>query len=291
MAFADGVFVFRWNKAADIKEPAQKAIIVYDHGREDLLLQVKYEGRLQNFGWLIPVPSLPEVQRGWMAPFYELSRLTQNPFAGMTAGTPRIGGVRSEQVNVVEIKTVGVYEVAILSAHDALSLERWLGSNGYSGPEGRSQVLDDYVNKGWFFVAVKIQLDRESSFKQSSTPNQDDPEREREHQALQAAMSSGELHPLRISFDTPQCIFPLKVSAVGAKPAEVSLYVLASEPLLNKYMFQRGALIAHETAVQRSERHPYARAASMRNLRRMRLSWMMYSLMPPAPDGKRAQHD
>ena len=43
-ALADGCFVFRWNKQADIDEPTQKAIIVHDAGREDLLLQVKYEG-------------------------------------------------------------------------------------------------------------------------------------------------------------------------------------------------------------------------------------------------------
>jgi hypothetical protein len=63
---ADGCFVFRWDKKIDINEPTQKAIIVYDAGREDLLLQVKYEGPLEDFGWLIPVPALPTVQWGSM---------------------------------------------------------------------------------------------------------------------------------------------------------------------------------------------------------------------------------
>src|SRR5687768_11764195 len=79
-AFADGCFVFKWNKAIDINEPTQKAIIVHDAGREDLLLQVKYEGPLEEFGWLIPVPSLPKVEIGSMEPFYELSQLTQRQF-------------------------------------------------------------------------------------------------------------------------------------------------------------------------------------------------------------------
>ena len=69
-ARADGCFVFKWNKAIDINEPTQKAIIVHDAGREDLLLQVKYEGPLEEFGWLIPVPSLPKVEKGSMEPFY-----------------------------------------------------------------------------------------------------------------------------------------------------------------------------------------------------------------------------
>jgi hypothetical protein len=37
-AWADGCFVFKWNKAININEPTQKAIIVHDAGREDLLL-------------------------------------------------------------------------------------------------------------------------------------------------------------------------------------------------------------------------------------------------------------
>src|SRR5437773_241886 len=95
-AFGDGCFVFRWDKKADINEPTQKAIILYDVGREDLLLQVRYEGALEDFGWLIPVPSLPKVTKGSMQPFYELSQLTQRQFGTRdriaTLGLARAGG-------------------------------------------------------------------------------------------------------------------------------------------------------------------------------------------------------
>lgn len=62
---ADGCFVFRWDKETDINEPAQKAVIVHDAGRGDLLLQVKYEGPLEEFGWLIPGPSYPVKGEQW----------------------------------------------------------------------------------------------------------------------------------------------------------------------------------------------------------------------------------
>src|SRR5947209_2402563 len=115
-AQADGCFVFRWNKGVDINEPTQKAIIVYDQGREDLLLQVKYEGPLEDFGWLVPVPTLPTVERGSMEPFYELSQLTQRQFGAgtLTAGYRGGSGGEPERVKVIEVKTVGAYEVAIL---------------------------------------------------------------------------------------------------------------------------------------------------------------------------------
>src|SRR5215217_1057841 len=122
-ALADGCFVFKWNKNIDINEPTQKAIILYDAGREDLLLQVKYEGPLQEFGWLIPVPGEPKVERGSMDAFYELSQLTQQNFGVSTMGSMTRGGAAESAgaaaVKVIETKTVGAYEIAILSARDA----------------------------------------------------------------------------------------------------------------------------------------------------------------------------
>src|SRR6266705_3265420 len=121
-ARADGCFVFKWNKVIDINEPTQKAIIVHDAGREDLLLQVKYEGPLEEFGWLIPVPSLPKVEKGSMEPFYELSQLTQRRLGEATKALPLSaegGRGRGEAVKVIEIKTVGAYEVAVLSAQES----------------------------------------------------------------------------------------------------------------------------------------------------------------------------
>src|SRR4029077_9031025 len=115
----DGCFVFRWNKEKDINEPTQKAIILHDQGREDLVLQVKYEGPAEDFGWVIPVPGQPEVRKGSMEPFYELSKLTQKQFGDgrhmMSAAMSSRGGEEPE-VKVIEVKTVGAYEVAILSS-------------------------------------------------------------------------------------------------------------------------------------------------------------------------------
>src|SRR5208282_6370518 len=92
---ADGMFVvpkFVWDKHKDINEPTQKAILVYDAGREDLILQVKYEGPVDEFGWLILVPGLPTVQEGSMKCFYELSRYTQKLWERPVYATRSAGG-------------------------------------------------------------------------------------------------------------------------------------------------------------------------------------------------------
>ncbi|PYK96110.1 MAG: hypothetical protein DME19_20795, partial [Verrucomicrobia bacterium] len=237
---ADGCFVFKWDKAIDINEPAQKAIIVHDAGREDLLLQVKYQGPLEEFGWLIPVPGLPKVEKGSMECFYELSRLTQRHFGMHYLRRVALSAKDEPEVNVVEIKTVGAYEVAILSAQDAGSLERWLKTHDYSIPKDKAGIIDDYIRKGSYFIAAKIQLNRGVGFKLISGGGRGNPtEDQRERKEIQRKLSSGELHPLLISFDTPKCVFPLRISAVNGKPSEVSLYVLSTEPLLNRFILNK----------------------------------------------------
>ncbi len=283
-ALADGVFVFKWNKQIDINEPTQKAIIVYDGGREDLLLQVRYEGPLEEFGWLIPVPSIPTVEKGSMEAFYELSQLTQRRFGATHGAAPMVmsgGRGPAEEVKVIEIKTVGAYEVAILSARDSGSLARWLQLHGYSIPEGQSGIVDDYVSKGWYFVAAKIQLGRGDRFKLNTGFRSagSDPK----GRAIQRKLASGELHPVLITFDTPTCVFPLRISAISGKPSEVSLYVVAAEPLLNRFMFEEACEKLDQRHVEWEREKPRREAArrnSMVNTRAMSLAFQLYAADP-----------
>ena len=282
---ADGCFVFKWNKSIDINEPTQKAIIVYDAGREDLLLQVRYEGPLEEFGWLIPVPSLPKVEKGSMEPFYELSQLTQRQFGttkGLATLSARSAGRGEEKVKVIEIKTVGAYEVAVLSAKDTGSLTKWLQIHDYSLPAGKSDIIDDYIRRGWYFIAAKIDLKKGVGFKTAPIGNAKNPASDA-RQSIKSKLSSGELHPLLISFDTPKCIFPLKISAVGGKSSEVSIYVLSAEPLLNQFIFDkaRGNLrVRHAKWVQERPQDTKARMTYQQNLRTMQLAMQLYAANP-----------
>jgi len=279
-ALADGCFVFKWNKSVDINEPTQKAIIVYDAGREDLLLQVKYEGSLEEFGWLVPVPTLPKVEKSSMEPFYELSQLTQRQFGAtkrMVMMSDSFGGRGEEKVKVIEIKTVGAYEVAVLFAKDAGSLTQWLQTHDYSFPEGKSDIIDDYVQRGWYFVAAKIDLKKGVGFKAVSDGSPKDPTTTA-RRSIKSKLSSGELNPLLISFDTPECIFPLKISAVNGKPSEVSLYILSKEPLLNPFIFEKNTdklkeLRAHWEAQQPQNEKALA---TWLNRRSLQLASQMY---------------
>ena len=238
-ARADGCFVFHWDKQKDINEPTQKAIILHDKGREDMVLQVKYEGPAEDFGWLIPVPGLPEVRKGSMDCFYELSRLTQRQFhEGKSTHRGGYGMGRDEEVNIIEVKTVGAYEVAVLSTTNAASLGAWLDAHHFSFPKDKQDVLDGYVKKQWYFVAAKIDPTQNGFVLQQALPKKE-PDQMAISQSARQQLANGELHPLVISFRSEKCVFPLAISAVNGKPSEVSLYLLSSEPLADRTIFDK----------------------------------------------------
>jgi hypothetical protein len=264
---ADGMFVapkFVWDKHKDINEPTQKAILVYDAGREDLILQVKYEGAVDEFGWLIPVPGLPTVEEGSMKCFYELSKFTQQrlePRWGMlslSAGGHGKGDAKENPeppVKVIEIKTIGAYKIAVLSTRDTGALQKWLAENQFYLPTSKAGVLDSYVQQKWYFVAVRINLASEGR----KTP------------ATSEKLASGELNPLQISFASERCVFPLKISSVNGKPSEIQVYVLSPEPLLERAMLEKQLPGIYSNDLARAQENAARQERMQVRMRNMRM--------------------
>ena len=103
-ACADGCFV--WNGGVDLAEPSQKAVIHLDRGTETLVLQVKYEGRAEDFAWIVPLPARPKVAaiEPEKSPFAEISRFTQRRQRYQIEGSR---GKGADAVTVLERKVVG----------------------------------------------------------------------------------------------------------------------------------------------------------------------------------------
>jgi HEAT repeat protein len=220
-----------------VNEPTQKAIILYDQGREDMVLQVKYEGPDQEFGWLIPVPGLPEVRPASMNCFYDLSRLTEEPLwpeeydESATYDSTYIGRTR---VKAADIKTIGAFEVAVLAPQDTNRLSEWLATHHFSLPKETQSLLDNYVSNHWCFVAAKIDPNQTGFALESGSPRTSPPP-----PSASNGVVSAELPPLIISFPAEKCVSPLALSTVNAKPARVCVFVLSGEPLTSRVIFEK----------------------------------------------------
>jgi len=100
-------------------------------------------------------------------------------------------------------------------------------------------IVEEYIRAGWYFIAAKIQLNRPLRFKLATGAARSPAASRRRIADLRTKLATGELHPLLISFNTPRCVFSLRISALNGGPSEVSLYVLAAEPLLNRSILEQ----------------------------------------------------
>jgi len=212
VSLADGGFFFPLYR--DMYEPNQLAMIVFDDMVEKIIFQIDYEGDAEDFAWVVPVPGYPKLFSVEDDIFYELHKLTQPPppssfGCGWGAGVPT-SGLEDEGVHVWEENQVGIYHTTTLSATDPNSLVVWLNDNGYAFPAEGQEILDYYVQRSWFFVAMKIQHEETMKISENYT---------------------GAIQPIGIMFFSDEMIYPLKISTLSAPSwgTEVLIYAFSDE--------------------------------------------------------------
>lgn len=215
-SLADGMFVWR-TKDADIREPEQKALILFDNGLEDLVLEVRYEGAPSTFGWIVPLPSRPRLRADYPELFAELSQTSQDPRQPRSIRGHRMGRAlgSNPEVRILDRARVGIYDAAVVQASDGKGLAHWLGRNGFRAPPDAEDILGDYARRGWVFAALRI------------SPGLADT-------SVRNALASGTIQPVRFRFRTAEPVFPLRISALGRDTSQVLLYVIARTPLVHR---------------------------------------------------------
>jgi len=192
ISLADGG-LFPHHLYEDIYEPNQLAMIIFDDMVEKIIFQIDYEGDAEDFAWVIPVPGYPKLFSVEDEIFYELHELTKivPPSGFGCAVTALPPGLEDEGVHIWEENQVGIYHTTTLSATDPNSLVNWLNDNGYAFPAEGQEILDYYVQKQWFFVAMKIQGE-------GITDN--------------FGYYTGAIQPIGITFFSDEMVYPLKIS-------------------------------------------------------------------------------
>lgn len=192
------------------------ALISYDDGVETLALAVNYRGDVEDFAWVIPVPSRPAIVNESRELFSELAELTVNRARGKDGLLQANAGVDSAEVTVYEERTVGMYDIAVLGAEDSLGLLEWLNANGYKVSDKARTVLQRYIDRDWYFIASKINAGAEvEGYEPGYVPYY-----------LGDYGDVQGLQALRITFKTKDIVYPLTISSINGGKAEVLLYFL-----------------------------------------------------------------
>lgn len=189
---------------------AERALIRWDGSTEDVVMELSVQGSSAEAAWIVPVPSEATVQLGDAELFDALQELTK-PLVQQYRSFPSIGGFAGSApegtggapVTVLGRQALGPFDVSSLAATDAGALSGWLEENGYQFPPELADALEPYVERGWFYVAVRL------------TPGDGDEE------------LGGELEPLWMTFDSDEIVYPMIPSRLAQGSLSVFLYVLA----------------------------------------------------------------
>lgn len=199
-------------------------------GTVTTVVQILYTGPSEEFAWILPIPAEPTVDVGTDTLFQQLGQSTVPRFTMRAETTGRCrtepscgsywdddgwGPEREDsfaandagaapaadpEVDVRLRANVGPYDVAVLAAGSADALREWLNDNGYLIPESAAGELDHYVELDHFFVALRLQKNRDA----------------------------GEIQPIVLTSENDEPCIPIRLTRIATVPdMPITAYFLA----------------------------------------------------------------
>ena len=147
----------------------EQVLLVWDRatGTEDFVREARFEKADHTFGFVVPVPSRPEVFKVDHAPFAALRKMF--PYdppvppasppkggGGLLSGGPG-GGAAPPAVVVLSEQRIGSFTAFVLAASDATGFAKWLVDNGLRATDATREWLAHYVRLGFFYVALRYE--------------------------------------------------------------------------------------------------------------------------------------
>lgn len=209
-AYACGCFAPP-NPSVPVVQAGERILFAYEDGKVIAHIQIQYAGGEGEFGWLVPVPSVPEFDVSTDELFTQLIAQTQPRYTlntvfpdacGTLNGGFGRGGVAFESDSgapgadedsplVVE-GSVGPFDYAVLKADDEQEMLEWLDESGYIVPAGLDdpRILGPYIYEGGYFLALK----------------------------LRAGESTGNIQPVKLVYESDYPMIPIILTSVAADP-------------------------------------------------------------------------
>jgi hypothetical protein len=186
----------------DVIVDKEHAILSWDGDQERIELLLDMLTDADDVGLIFPTPSPATVTAGDRQTFVDIEEAIQPKqvivddwWAGDEGDGAAGGAAPPEVLDQVQL---GPVEATTLEASDADGLTAWLDENGYEIRDEIAEGLDDYVARGWYFVALKLTSD---------------------------VPLEGGLDPIRFTFDSDELVYPMALSKVATTTQKARLYV------------------------------------------------------------------
>ena len=181
-------------------------LVAWHDGVERYMTSFSYTGEVDSFGWIVPLPAVPEkVEEGGGWTLQRLSREThpQPLFALDFAGT-RAASAPAEVLQQVKVRAL---DITVLRGSGQAVLD-WAAENGFAiDAETRAHVIQ-YAKGSPVFMAAKYNADR----------------------AKLQRLIAGDGAPVLITMKIPHPWIPFEVLAAGQQ-VQADLYLLSDKPV------------------------------------------------------------
>jgi hypothetical protein len=191
----------------------QRVFIYHRNGMEDLVLQASIKGNGSDFGMVLPLPAVPDIRKVERAFFDDLFDMTRTRQVAWENEARAAGGAGKrmmaddaalERVEVVKKDVVGPFETVVLKAKKIDALNDWLKENQYKTSDENKALMQSYLDKEWFFVAVKVTVEG------------------------QKQQFDGRAQPMGFRFPTKTIVLPTKMASIVKDGMTFSIYVITN---------------------------------------------------------------
>ena len=194
-----------------IVQAGERILFSVKNGVVNAHIQIQYAGDAKDFGWLLPLPSVPTLKLGTEELFTQLINQTQpryfvntittgtcgSPFRGVGLATPQSAGFSNAEDSsgggsspLVTQSSIGPYDYAVLRADRKDEMLQWLTDNRYFIPAGTEDTVGPYIHPGAYFLALK----------------------------LKSGKAAGDIQPVVLEYPSDLPMIPIILTSVAAQP-------------------------------------------------------------------------
>jgi MYXO-CTERM domain-containing protein len=197
-----GTFCDNLPQPMPVDQRGEDILFVMDGTTVEVHVRIEYTGAAERFAWVLPLQGVPEVSVGSDPLFTAMSSAvgprwtTTTEFECDDPWDDDDGGVKLDLASddpsppaVVFQEVVGAFEVVVLQGGSAAEVVEFLAQNDYAQDPAATPILQEYLDEGFLFAAVK----------------------------LAAGAEVDEIHPLAFRFAGDEPCVPIRLTRIAAE--------------------------------------------------------------------------